>query len=86
MLHPTDATPARRAPRLAASIIPGPPPVMIEKPASPRRRAVSTHAWYAASSGRVRAEPKIETPVPIAPISSKPSTNSPMIRKIRQAS
>ena len=28
MLHPTDVPPASNAPRLAASIIPGPPPVM----------------------------------------------------------
>ena len=44
MLHPTDVAAAALAPLLAASMIPGPPPVMIDKPASPRRRAVSTHA------------------------------------------
>ena len=39
MLSPTESTPASRAPRLAASMIPGPPPVITASPASPSARA-----------------------------------------------
>ena len=38
MSSPIDGTPASRAPRLPASMIPGPPPVMIEKPARAEHR------------------------------------------------
>lgn len=37
MLIPTDSAPASCAPRLPASMIPGPPPVMMVKPSFPRR-------------------------------------------------
>ncbi len=44
MLQPTDGPPASRAPRLAASITPGPPPVITVKPsratAAPTSRAI----------------------------------------------
>ena len=41
MLRPIEGAPASFAPRFAASMIPGPPPVMIARPLSPTRRAVS---------------------------------------------
>ena len=41
MFSPIDSAPASRAPRLAASIAPGPPPVMTAKPAAPSRRPTS---------------------------------------------
>ena len=41
MFSPIEGAPASFAPRLAASMIPGPPPVMIASPLSPTRRAVS---------------------------------------------
>src|SRR3954467_12876852 len=44
MLQPMDSPPASRAPRLAASMMPGPPPVMTAKPASASRRPVSRAA------------------------------------------
>ncbi len=39
MLQPTDGPPTSRAPRLAASITPGPPPVMTVKPSRAHGRA-----------------------------------------------
>ena len=86
MLQPIEATPASRAPRFAASIIPGPTPVMIPKPASPSSRAVVTHRSYRASSCVTRADPNTDTHGPAPASASKPSTNSPMMRKTRQAS
>ena len=50
MSSPIDGTPASRAPRLPASMIPGPPPVMIEKPARPSAAAVSRAFAYIGSS------------------------------------
>ena len=42
MLHPMDIPPPSSAPRLAASMMPGPPPVMTGIPARASRFAVST--------------------------------------------
>ena len=42
MLQPIESPSPSIAPRLAASMIPGPPPVMTQIPASARSRAVST--------------------------------------------
>ena len=86
MLQPIDGAPAILAPLFAASMIPGPAPVMIAKPASPRRRAVSCAAPYCGSSGPVRAEPKIATPLLSSASTSKPSMNSLMIRRTRHGS
>ena len=52
MLSPIDCAPDSLAPRLAASMIPGPPPVMIAKPASPSSRAVSRASAYSGWSAR----------------------------------
>ena len=53
-------------------MIPGPPPVMIEKPARPSTAAVSRAFAYIGSSRGVRAEPKIETALPTCASRSKP--------------
>ena len=42
MLSPTLGLVPAKAPLLAASMMPGPPPEMTEKPASERRRAMSS--------------------------------------------
>ena len=86
MSRPIDGTPASRAPRLPASMIPGPPPVMIEKPARPSAAAVSRAFAYIGSSRGVRAEPKIETALPTCARRSKPSRSSSSIRRRRAAS
>ncbi len=87
MLSPIDRSPPSCAPRLPASMIPGPPPVMITKPASAKSRAVCTAASYIGSSSSTRADPKIVTAGPVSSASvSKPSTNSPMMRSTRQGS
>jgi hypothetical protein len=43
-LQPIDGALTLRAPLFAASMMPGPPPVMMEKPALPRISAVFTAA------------------------------------------
>ena len=86
MSRPIDGTPASRAPRLAASMIPGPPPVMIAKPASPSGRAAARARSYSGWSGGVRAEPKIETALPTCASAAKPVRSSSSIRPIRSAS
>ena len=86
MSSPIEGTPASRAPRLAASMIPGPPPVMIAKPASPSSRAASRARSYSGSSRGVRAEPKIETALPMWASAANPIRSSSSIRSIREAS
>src|SRR3954447_9161105 len=80
MFSPTEVTPASRAPRFAASITPGPPPVTIAKPASPSMRAVRRASSYGGSGSLTRAEPKIETAGPIPPSTSKPWASSRSMR------
>src|SRR5438045_1955636 len=86
MFKPTESPRPSRAPLLAASIVPGPPPVMTAKP----RRASSAEraraASYIGSGGRTRAEPKKVTAGPIVASASKPATNSAWIRSTRQGS
>ena len=72
MLSPIESAPASRAPRLAASMMPGPPPVMTAKPGLADVRAVSRASSYSGSSGGVRAEPKTETAGPTWASASKP--------------
>ena len=86
MFSPIEGAPASRAPRLAASMIPGPPPVMIAKPASPSIRAVARAAAYSGSCAGVRAEPKIDTAAPTCASASKPVRSSSEMRSIRAAS
>ena len=86
MSSPIDGTPASRAPRLPASMIPGPPPVMIENPARPSAAAVARAVAYIGSSREVRAEPKIETALPTCASRSKPVRSSSSIRCTRSAS
>ena len=76
MLSPIESAPASRAPRLAASMAPGPPPVMTARPASPTMRAVSRASAYSGSSGGVRAEPKNDAAGPTWASASKPIWSS----------
>src|SRR5256885_4836608 len=86
MLQPTEQFPPSCAPLFAASIIPGPPPVIIPNPALDKRCAVSTAALYDGSSPFVLADPKMATDGGICARASKPSTNSLIIRKTRHGS
>ena len=76
MLSPTEGAPESTAPRFAASMIPGPPPVMTAKPASPSRRPTSRAAAYRGSSGSVRAEPNTTAAGPRSDSSRKPAHSS----------
>jgi hypothetical protein len=67
-------------------MIPGPPPVMIEKPASPSSLATSRARAYSGWSGGVRAEPKIDTALPMCERAANPSRSSSSMRSIRAAS
>src|SRR4051794_26705342 len=86
MLQPTDSPPASCAPRFAASMAPGPPPVMTANPAlasaCPTRRAVS----YASLSTGVLADPNTATPRSTPASASNPSTNSDRMRSTRHVS
>src|SRR5205823_9120123 len=86
MFKPTESPRPSRAPLLAASIVPGPPPVMTAKPrrasSADRARAASYIGW----GGRTRAEPKKVTAGPSVASASKPATNSAWIRSTRQGS
>src|SRR5919201_3885768 len=81
MLKPTERPPASRAPRFAASITPGPPPVITAQPAWAKRRATARASRYGAESSPTRAEPNIVTAGrSICATASKPCKNSFAIR------
>src|SRR6187397_949477 len=63
MLNPIERPPPSFAPRLAASITPGPPPVTTPSPACANRRAVSRAASYVAEPSATRAEDRHGGPV-----------------------
>src|SRR5512145_3431126 len=86
MPSPTEMPPFSRAPLLAASMIPGPPPVTTAKPACARAQPSSSARAYIGSSGVVRAEPKTEIAGPSSARAPKPSTNSDWIRMTRHGS
>ena len=86
MLSPTESASASCAPRFAASIAPGPPPVITANPASPIARPVSRARSYSGESSGIRAEPKTQMAGPISPSSLKPKTSSLSIRCSRSAS
>ena len=86
MFRPTESPRPSRAPRLAASIRPGPPPVMMAKPRRASSADSARAASYIGSGGRTRAEPKNVTAGPIVASASKPATNSAWIRSTRQGS
>src|SRR5260370_15102678 len=86
MLSPTESPRPSRAPMLAASIVPGPPPVMMAKPRRASSAASARAASYIGSGGRTRAEPKKVTAGPSVASASKPATNSAWIRSTRQGS
>src|SRR3954451_12112042 len=84
--RPTETPPASQAPRLAASIAPGPPPVITAYPASTSRRPTAMPSAYSGSSACTRAEPKTLTAGPSSASAPKPSTNSAWIRSTLQGS
>ena len=78
---------ASTAPLLAASIMPGPPPEMMPKPASLRPLAMATVSAYSCWSGFTRAEPKMEIQFLSTLFrASKAVTISAMMRNVRQDS
>src|SRR6478672_3058811 len=86
MLRPTERPPASAAPRLAASIRPGPPPVITVKPWSARQAAVSRQSSYQLWPSGIRAEPKTETPSSMSRRASKPLSTSARMRSARASS
>ena len=86
MPSPTDTPPASDAPLFAASITPGPPPVITAYPASTSLRPNSSAAAYIGSSGLVRAEPNTLIAGPSSASMPNPSMNSDWIRSTRHGS
>ena len=86
MPSPTERPPASVAPLFAASITPGPPPVITAYPAlasAAPSRSASSHSGL---SGLLRADPNTLTARGRSASVSKPSTNSLRMRSARQAS
>src|SRR5688500_1315389 len=86
MLRPTARPPPSNAPLLVASMMPGPPPLTTEKPASESRRAVSSASFQYSVPGFTRALPNTETAGWIPTRRSVASTNSAIMPNTRQAS
>src|SRR5690606_20514640 len=82
MLSPMDGEAPSCAPRLAASMMPGPPPETTAKPASESRREISTVVSYQGCPAWIRALPKIETAGRIEASFSVASMNSEIIPRI----
>jgi len=86
MPSPTLTPPACEAPLLAASIAPGPPPVITAKPASASFRPSASASAYSGWSADVRAEPNTLIAGPSSASAPKPSTNSDWMRSTRHGS
>src|SRR4029077_10746741 len=86
MFRPTESPRPSRAPMLAASIVPGPPPVITAKPRRESSAARARALSYIGSGGRTRAEPKKVTAGPRVASASNPATNSAWMRSTRQGS
>ena len=86
MPSPIERPPASEQPRLAASIAPGPPPVITAKPASASAAPSSRPISYSAMVAGVRAEPNTVTARGSSASMPKPSTNSAWIRSTRHGS
>ena len=86
MPSPTDLPPTCEAPKLAASMMPGPPPVITATPSPAILLATRQAAWYMGSDLGVRADPKTATAGPSSASAPKPSTNSAWMRRTRQGS
>src|SRR3954467_5707978 len=86
MPSPTETPPASDAPLLAASITPGPPPVITAYPAPTSFRPHSSAAAYIGSSGLVRADPNTQIAAPSSASMPNPSMNSDWIRSTRHGS
>src|SRR3984893_8593881 len=86
MFKPTDSPPPSRAPLWAASMVPGPPPVMMAKPRWASSAARARAASYIGSGGRTGAEPKKGTAGPGVASASQPATNFAWSGSPRQGS
>ena len=84
MLQPIDSAPASRAPRLAASIRPGPPPVMTAKPARPSA-APSARASCVVGVARRRARRAEDRDgaLDLPRARGSPAANSPAMSRTR---
>src|SRR5229473_2437221 len=76
MPRPTEIPCALAAPLLAASMMPGPPPVSTAYPALASAAVIWVVSSYCAEPGRAREEPNTDTALPISASSPNPSTNS----------
>ena len=86
MPSPTDSPPASWQPRFAASIMPGPPPVITAKLSRASAAPSSRPSAYSLCSRGVRAEPNTVTARGSSASMPKPSTNSAWIRSTRHGS
>ena len=86
MPSPTDGPPASAAPLLAASMMPGPPPVIVAYPARASAPPSCTAEAYRGWSRAVRADPNTLTAGPSSDSVPKPSTNSAWMRMTRHGS
>src|SRR5215831_1748828 len=86
MPRPTEIPRELAAPLLAASMIPGPPPVITAYPALTRPAEIRVASSYCAVPSRARDEPNIDTAMPSPASRPNPSTNSAWIRSTRQGS
>src|SRR6266540_6948213 len=86
MLHPIENPPPSWQPRLAASMTPGPPPVMTANPASASCRPTVRAVSYIGSSRPILAEPNRLMAGGMAASWVNPSTNSERIRSARHGS
>jgi len=84
MLQPTERPPLSLAPRLAASMMPGPPPVHHVKPARASSRPPRAPARIPVVFLK-RAEPRTVTHGPTKWSAGKPRTNSTKMRAARAA-
>ena len=83
MPSPTDIPPACLAPLFAASMIPGPPPVITAKPSSASAAPISSACWYSFEPRLARALPNTVTARGKPARAPKPSTNSAWMRSTR---
>src|SRR5215472_3912794 len=86
MPRPTESPFALAAPWLAASMMPGPPPVMTTYPALASAAEICRARSYCTEPARARDEPNTDTAMPSSASSPKPSTNSAWIRSTRHGS
>src|SRR6516164_523398 len=86
MPRPTDIPRALAAPLLAASMIPGPPPVITAYPARASPAVIRVARSYCGVPAWAREEPNTDTALPSSASRPNPSTNSAWIRSTRHGS